>query len=84
MTDDFPLPRYPFGWPELKAKIETTYAFAFSVNYVRRDPTNLKRGHDTFSFHARFTDLAGLVGKSPEAALYGPRLWDIYYEKISA
>ena len=40
---DFPLPRYPFGWHELKSKMEATFASAFSINYVWRDLTNLHR-----------------------------------------
>ena len=81
---EFPPPRYPFSWHELKARIETTFASAFSINYVWRDLSNLKRGRDTASFHTRFSDLARLVGETPDTALYGSRLWDIYYEKMSA
>ena len=64
--------------------MESTYAPPFSVNYVWRDLTSLKRGRDVVAFHSRFTELARLVGESPDTALYGSRLWDIYYEKISS
>ena len=80
---DFPPPRYPFGWTELKVKMEATYASPFSVNYVWRDLTSLKRGRDVVSFHSRFTELARLVGESPDSALYGSRLWDAYYDKMT-
>lgn len=33
---------------------------------------------DIVSFHARFTDLARLIGESPDTALYGSRQWEIY------
>ena len=39
---------------------------------------------DVVAFHSRFTELARLVGESPDSALYGSRLWDVYYEMISA
>ena len=81
---DFPPPHYPFGWNELKTRMEATYASPFSVNYVWRDLTSLKRGRDVVAFHSRFTELARLVGESPDTALYGSRLWDIYYEKMSS
>lgn len=64
--------------------MEDTFASAFSINYAWRDLTNLRRGRDIVAFHSRFTDLAGLVGESPDTALYGSRLWDIYHEKMSA
>lgn len=73
---DFPLPRYPLSWPELKAKMEATFASAFSVNYVWRDLTNLRRGRDIVAFHNRFTNLARPVGESPDTALYDSRLRD--------
>ena len=74
----FPPPRYPFGWPELKSRMEDTFASAFPANYVWRDLTDLWRGRDIAAFHTRFSDLARLVGESPDTALYGSRLWDIY------
>ena len=80
----FPPPWYPFGWHELKARMEATYASPFSANYVWRDLATLKRGRDVVAFHSRFTVLAQLVGESPDSALYGSRSWDIYYEKMSA
>ena len=83
-VSDFPPPRYPFGWHELKARMEAAYASPFSINYVWRDLANLKRGWDVVAFHSRFTELARLVGETPDSALYGSRLWDIYYEKMSA
>ena len=63
--------------------MEATFASAFSVNYIWRDLTNLRRGRDIITFHSRFTDLARLVGESPDTALYGSRLWDIYYDKMT-
>ena len=74
----FPPPRYPFSWRELKTRMEATYASAFSINYVWRDLSNLKRGRDVAAFHSRFTTLARLVGKTPDTALYSSRLWDFY------
>ena len=82
-SSDFPPRHYTFGWNELKARTEATYATPFSVNYVWHDLTSLKRGRDVVAFHSRFTELARLVGESPDTALYGSRLWDIYYEKMS-
>ena len=79
-----PPPRYPFGWHKLKARLEATYTSPLSVNYVWRDLANLKRGRDVIAFHSRFTELARLVGESPDSAPYGWRLWDVYYEKMSA
>ena len=66
---DFPPPRYPFGWTELKVKMEATYASPFSVNYVWRGLTSLKHGRGVVSFHSRFTKLARLVDESPDSAL---------------
>ena len=80
---EFPPPRYPFGWPELRAKMEATYTSPLSVNYVWCDLANLKCGRDVVSFHSRFTELAKLVGESPDSTLYGSRLWDVYYEKMT-
>ena len=78
-----PPPRYPISWSELIAKMEATYASPFSVNYryVWRDLANLRRGRDVVAFHARFMEIAGLIGESPDSALDGSRLWGIYYEK---
>lgn len=62
--------------------MQDTIASVFSINYVWRDLTNLRRGRDIVAFHARSADLARLVGESPDTALYGSRLWDICHEKI--
>ena len=80
---EFPTPRYPFGWLELKAKMGTTYAPPFSVNHVWHDLANLKRGQDVVSFHSRFIELARLVDESPDSAWYGSHPWDVYYEKMT-
>lgn len=56
--------------------MEATYASPLSVNYryVWCDLTNLRRGRDVVAFHSRFTETAGLIGESPDSALYGSRL----------
>ena len=77
-------PRYRFSWPDLGAGVEDTFASVFSINCAWRDSSNLWRGNDIATVHARFTDLARVVGESPDTALYGSRLWDIYYEKMSS
>ena len=63
--------------------MEATYASRFSANCVWHDLANLKCGRDIISFHACFTELARLVGESPDSALYGSRLWDVYCEKMT-
>ena len=80
---DFPPPRYPFGWHELKARQEATYASPSSVSYVWRDLASFKRRRDVATFHSHFTELALLVGESPDSAIYGSRLWDVYNDKMS-
>ena len=69
--------------PQFKAKMEATYSSPFSANCVWRDLANLKRGRDLVSFYLRFTELARLVGESPDSALYGSRLWGACYEKMT-
>ena len=83
-VSDFPPPRYPPGWNRLKARLEAKYASPFSVNYVWRDLASLNRGQEVVAFQTRFTELARLVGKSLGTGLYGSRLRDVYYEKMSA
>ena len=80
---DLPPPCFPFSWPKLKATMEVTFASAFSVNYIWQDQTNLQRGQDIITFHFRFTNLATLVGESPDTALYSSRLWDTYDDKMT-
>ena len=65
---DFPPPRYPFRWHELKARLEATYATPFSVSYVWHGLASPKRGGNVVAFHSRITELARLVGESPGCA----------------
>lgn len=60
----FPPQRFPPGWPELKARMESAYTSVFSGSYVWRGPTNLKRGGVIDASHPRFTELSRLVGES--------------------
>ena len=64
--------------------MEVIYASPFLVNYVWHDLSTLKHGWDIVGFHSHFTELARLVGESPDSSLFGSCLWDIYYVKISA
>ena len=44
---------------------------------------NLKRRQDVIYFHSRFTELARLVGVSPDSALHESRPWDVYYGRMT-
>ena len=78
----FPPQRYPFGWRELKTRMEATYASAFSVNYAWRDLGNPKRGRGVSAFHSASRPCP--LGR--QGPRHGPlRLppVDVYYEKMT-
>ena len=58
---------------ERKEELKAHRIELFAGNYVWRDLANLKRGWDVVAFHSRFTELARLVGETPDSALYGSR-----------
>ena len=82
VSPGFPPQRYPFGWRELKTRMEATYASAFSINYVWRDLGNPKRGRGVSAFHSASRPCP--LGR--QGPRHGPlRLppVDVYYEKMT-
>jgi len=74
---------YPFNWAQLKTKLEKTYSSIFADKQAWINLENLRRGKDTAAYQTRFTELASLVGLSPQTAGFRSRLWDIYHARMT-
>jgi hypothetical protein len=75
---------YPFNWAQLKTKLEKTYSSIFADKQAWINLENLRRGKDTAAYQTRFTELANLVGLSPQTAGFRSRLWDIYHARMTS
>ena len=74
---------YPFSWTQFKTKLEKVYSSIFADKQAWINLENLRRGKNTAEYQTRFTELAGLVGLSPQTAGFRSRLWDIYHARMT-